>query len=170
MSVLASPTGAFATAPERFHVNFSDTEQDVDLCGINVDVVATGVFTDLLFFDNDGNITGFMSTGSGRTQFTADNGKSVILQFAGPFVDQGTVIDEAAGTVTFTSTNIGLPEKIQTAHGPMLLRDAGTITFISTFDLDTSEPISFDAVSHGPHPEADSDFTLFCEVMTAALT
>ena len=170
LTVLALPTHALATAPLRFHFNFSDTAQDVDVCGISVDVVSEGVVTDQLFFDTNGDIGRFMSTGSGTTRFTADNGKSVVVEFAGLFVDQGAVIDEAAGTITFSSTNIGLPEKIQASRGPVLLRDAGTISFISIFDLATFEPISFDVVSHGPHPEADSDFTLFCEVIAAALT
>lgn len=59
--------------------------------------------------------------------------------------------------------------KIQTAHGPVLLRDAGVITFVDTFDLETFELISSDVIIKGPHPEAESDFALFCEVFTEAL-
>ena len=45
-----------------------------------------------------------------------------------------------------------------------MLRDAGIITFADTFDLETGEFISSETiVNKGPHPEADSDFTLFCE-------
>jgi hypothetical protein len=63
-----------------------------------------------------------------------------------------------------------LPEKINTAHGAVLLRDAGVITFADTFDLVTGEFISSETiVNKGPHPEADSDFTLFCEMVTGAL-
>jgi hypothetical protein len=37
--------------------------------------------------------------------------------------------------------------------------------------LETGDPISSEVlVTKGPHPEADSDFTLFCEVITEALT
>jgi hypothetical protein len=51
-----------------------------------------------------------------------------------------------------------------------LLRDAGVITFANTFDLDTGNFISGEiTVNQGPHPEADSDFALFCEVISAAL-
>lgn len=164
------PAHALATQPERFHAHFSDTAQDVDVCGVNVDVVSEGVFTDRAFFDNDGNFLRFMSTVSGNTTFTADNGKSVIVQFAGQFIEKEPVVDEAAGTITFTSTNKGLPEKIKTPDGPVLLRDAGLITFATTFDLDTGDFISSEiTVNKGPHPEADSDFALFCEVVSAAL-
>jgi len=52
----------------------------------------------------------------------------------------------------------------------VLLRDAGVISFANTFDLETGDFISFEVtVNNGPHPEADSDFTLFCETLTAAL-
>jgi hypothetical protein len=100
---------------------------------------------------------------------TAENGKSVIIQNAGLFTDVEPLVDEEAGTITFTTTFIGLPEKIQTANGPVLLRDAGFATFVDTFDLETGDLISSDLIIKGPHPEADSDFTLFCEVITEAL-
>jgi hypothetical protein len=89
---------------------------------------------------------------------------------AGQATGPAPVVDEQAGTITFTATYKGLPEKIQTAHGPVLLRDAGVITFADTFDLQTGEFISSETlVNNGPHPEADSDFTRFCEVVGGAL-
>ena len=44
------------------------------------------------------------------------------------------------------------------------MRDAGYIVFRVTFDGDTfvgSEIV----VNKGPHPQADSDFELFCQIM-----
>ena len=80
-------------------------------------------------------------------------------------------MDEQAGTITFLTSFKGLPEKIQTANGPVLLRDAGFVAFADTFDLETGDFISTEiVVNKGPHPEADSDFTLFCEVISEALT
>ena len=79
-------------------------------------------------------------------------------------------MDEDAGTITFSTTFKGLPEKIQTANGRVLSRDAGLITFADTFDLETGEFISSEIIfNKGPHPELDSDFTLFCEVISEAL-
>jgi hypothetical protein len=51
------------------------------------------------------------------------------------------------------------------------LCDAGLIAFITTvdFSVDPPEVVSFEVVQHGSHPEADSDFTLFCEVITEAV-
>ena len=164
-----APMSVHAAGPLVFHEKINDSAEDVDLCGINVDVSSTGVFTDKVFLDSEGNFVSLLSSVSVKNTFTADNGKSVVIQAAQLFVDPGAVIDEAAGTITFSSTYKGLPEKISTAHGPVLLRDAGVITFSDTFDLDTFEYISSDVVIAGPHPDAESDFVLFCEVITAAL-
>lgn len=164
------PASALGAKPEIFHANFLDTEEDADVCGITVDIVAEGVFTDKAFFDNDGNLVRFQSTSSAKITFTAENGKSVINQFAQQFVEAEPIIDEAAGTITFVFSFKGLPELLRTPQGPVLLRDAGLITFADTFDLDTEELLSSEIlVNRGPHPDADSDFTLFCEVITEAL-
>jgi hypothetical protein len=171
ITVLAVPPAhALGAKPDQFHAHFFDTFEDVDVCGVNVDVVSQGVFTDQAFFDSDGNFLRFMSTVSGTTTFTADNGNSVLIRFANQFIEGEPFVDEAAGTITFTSTNKGLPEMIKTPRGPVLLRDAGIITFATTFDLATGDFISSEiTVNKGPHPEADSDFALFCEVVSAAL-
>jgi hypothetical protein len=164
------PASALGAKPEVFHTHFHDELADIDLCGISVDLVADGVFTDRLFFDQDGNPVRFTSTASVKQTFTADNGKSVIVQSANQYIETEPIIDEAAGTITFVFSFKGLPELIKTPHGGVLLRDAGAITFADTFDLATFEFISSEIlVQHGPHPEADSDFTLFCEVISEAL-
>jgi hypothetical protein len=165
----AVPASANAAAPEIFHGSFLDVVPDVEVCGINVDVVSRGVFTDKLFLDDEGNVVAFMSSSSGTNTFTADNGKSVVVQFANMVSDGEPIVDEEAGTITFVTTFTGLPEKIKTPQGAVILRDAGIIAFADTFDLETGDFISSDVIVKGPHPEADSDFVLFCEVITAAL-
>ena len=167
--LVACPPRALAGPPEIFHGRFSDVFDDVNVCGVTVDVRSEGVFTDKVFFDKDGNFVRFMSTVSGKTTYTAADGDAIIVQFANQFVDGEPIIDEAAGTITFVSTFKGLPEKIQTAGGPVLLRDAGVISFLDTFDLVTGDFISSETIVKGPHPEADSDFLAFCEVFTEAL-
>jgi hypothetical protein len=159
------PAGALAARPvEQFHDHFTETFSD-ELCGIPVD--AEAVITDNFFVYADDS---FKDTSSVRVTFTnPENGKSVVLSNAGQITDTA-VVDEEAGTITFITSYKGLPEKIQTARGPVLTRDAGVITFTETFDLETGELISSDVVVKGPHPEADSDFELFCEVMSGALT
>jgi hypothetical protein len=159
------PGTASAARPiEQFHDHFTDSFSD-EVCGIAVDVDV--VATDNFFLYPDGT---FKDTSSFRTTFTnPENGNSVVVSSAGQFTGPPPIIDEQAGTITFLTSYKGLPEKIQTARGPVLLRDAGVITFADTFDLETGEFISSETIVNGPHPEADSDFTLFCEVITGAL-
>jgi len=167
VSVLALvPSGASAAQPiERFHSNVTDSFSD-QLCGIDVDVTFRAVDTFSVFAD-----WSVKGTGSSRATVTNPiNGASVVISRAGQFSDVAPVVDEAAGTITFHPTLKGLPEKIQSAGGQVLLRDAGVISFVHTFDLHTGEPISSQTVvNSGPHPDADSDFTRFCEVVSGAL-
>ena len=60
------------------------------------------------------------------------------------------------------------------SRGPTLSRDAGVVTVTSTFrPLGGDE---FDLVSqtfsgeHGPHPDLESGFEVFCDVLIPALT
>jgi len=149
----------------KFHDHFTDSFSDV-LCGIPVDVVI--VVNNNIFMYADES---FKDTGSFQTMTTNPaNGKSVVISSAGQVSGPPPIIDEQAGTITFLTNFKGLPEKIKTAHGPVLLRDAGFVQFADTFDLATGAPISSEVVFvKGPHPELDSDFTLFCEVITEAL-
>jgi hypothetical protein len=157
-------TASAAKPVAQFHDHFTDSFSD-EICGIAVDVDL--VVSDNFFLYADGTSK---DTSSVRATFTnPENGKSVVVSNAGQIAGPPPVIDEEAGTITFLNSFKGLPEKIQTAHGPVLLRDAGVITFADTFDLETGEFISSETIVHGPHPEADSDFTLFCQVITGAL-
>jgi hypothetical protein len=170
-AAVALPAVAHADPPEITHGSFDDTEEGVDVCGIIVDIHVQGRFTDHVFFDNEGNFERFMSTSSGTQTLTAENGKSVVIQFANQFSEPEGIIDEAAGTITFIDTFKGLPEQIRTPHGPVIVRDVGLITFANTFDLETEEFVSQEIlVNRGPHPDADSDFELFCEVITDVLS
>jgi hypothetical protein len=165
LTALVVPVSALAAKPvERFHDNFTDTFSD-ELCGIPVDGVAVGVDTFVLYADDS-----FKETASVRVTVTnPENGKSIVISNA----DQVTgtaLVDEVAGTVTFVMTFKGLPEKIQTANGRVLLRDAGIAVFTDVFDLATGEPISSDVSIRGPHPDLESDFEAFCEVVVPALS
>ena len=164
----AAPAGAAAGAKpiERFHDHFTESFSD-EVCGIPVDVVV--VVTDNFFLYDDDS---FKDTSSFRATLTNPaNGKSVLNTSAGQVTGPAPIVDEQAGTITFLTSFKGLPEKIQTANGPVLLRDAGFVAFADTFDLETGDFISTEiVVNKGPHPEADSDFTLFCEVISEALT
>lgn len=165
LAVLA-PSALGAKPVEQFHDHFTDSFSD-ELCGIPVD--ATIVVTDnfSLFADDS-----FMDRSSFRGTFTnPENGEAVVISNAGLVSGPAPIVDEEAGTITFLTNFKGLPEKIQTANGSLLLRDAGFVTFADTFDLETEELISSDVtINNGPHPDLDSDFELFCEVIVPALT
>ena len=163
--VFAFPGAALAARPiAAFHDHFTDSFSE-GICGIQVDTEL--LITDNFFAYADGS---FKDTGSFVATYTnPENGNSVVVSAAGPAT--GTVlIDEQAGTITFVTSYFGLPEKIQTVDGPVLTLDAGVITFADTFDLETEEFLGAEVTSYGPHPEADNDFALFCEVVTEALT
>jgi hypothetical protein len=167
---VAVPMMASAAPPDVFHTHFLDVLEDVEVCGITVDVVSEGRFTDKVFLDNDGNFVRFQSTASGKNTLTAADGRAVVVRFANLVSEGAPIIDEEAGTITFVTSVKGLPEKIQTARGPVLLRDAGVIVFANTFDLDTGDLISSETlITKGPHPDAESDFVLFCEIISAEL-
>ena len=160
------PGSALGAKPiEQFHDHFTDSFSD-ELCGIPVDVEL--VVTDNFFVYAEDS---FKDTASVRATFTNPaNGKSVVISNAGQVSGPPPIIDEDAGTITFLTNFKGLPEKIQTANGPVLLRDAGFVQFADTFDLETGDFISSEVVFvKGPHPDLDSDFTLFCQVITGAL-
>jgi hypothetical protein len=150
----------------QFHDHFTDSFSD-EICGIPVDVDI--VVTDNFFLyadDSFKDTSSFMATVTNPV-----NGKSVVISSAGQVSGPAPIVDEEAGTITFLTSFKGLPEKIKTANGRVLLRDAGFVTFADTFDLETGEFISSEiTVNKGPHPDLDSDFTLFCEVITEALT
>ena len=163
--VLALPGATLAAKPIfAFHDHFTDSFPG-DICGIpvQIDIVVTDNFSEYA----DGS---FKDAGSFMSTFTnPDNGKSVVVSSAGT-VTGTAVVDQQANTITFVTTFKGLPEKIQTAHGRVLTRDAGIISFRDTFDLTTGDFLGTAVTIRGPHPEADAGFALFCDVVTGALT
>jgi hypothetical protein len=163
--VLAIPGAALAAPPiASFHDHFTDSFPD-EVCGIPVQTEL--VVSDNFFEFADGS---FKDASSFRATFTnPDNGNSVVVSAAGTATGTA-VIDEQAGTITFVTTYKGLPEKIQTGNGQILTRDAGIITFSDSFSLATGEFLGTDVTINGPHPEADSGFALYCQVVTAGLT
>ena len=63
------------------------------------------------------------------------------------------------------------PEQLRITHGRLLTRDAGNVVFTRIFDADTGDFISQTVSGEkGPHPDLDSDFELFCDVVIPALS
>jgi hypothetical protein len=169
-AVLACVTAATGLAAGSTEVEqFSYTVPD-NVCGFSgtTAIHGTSVFRDT------GNGTFFASL-AWFGVFTADNGKSATLSFLGPSKQTSVVIDEQAGTVTTTTTDKGVFEKLSITHGPTLTRDAGIVTLVEVWEYsgDPSDPVG-DFISgtlsglHGPHPDLFDD-SLFCDVLVPYL-
>jgi hypothetical protein len=171
-TVLACITaGTGLAAGSTVVTHFSYTVPRHNQCGISGTAAVHGSSV----FRDTGNGTYFMS-GTWFGVFTADNGKSATLSFAGP-VNQTSppVIDEQARTVTIMTTAGGLFEKLSITGGPTLTRDAGLVSLVDVYGY-TGDPINpvGDFISetfsgaHGPHPDLLDD-SLFCDVLVPYL-
>ena len=163
-------SGVAAKIVAHFHESFTEVVPNDEICGIsgtsvlrgmdNVQVFANGTFKDESTF---------------RAIFTAaESGKSVELFVANQVSGTEEPIDNGDGTITFVATVKGLPEKLKIPHGPTLTRDAGIVTQATTFLVNPDGSLTFVSSSFsnekGPHPDLESDFELFCQVVVPALT
>jgi hypothetical protein len=166
MMALASAPAALAAGQQGTHFRDVGTDIDPDFCGTGQEIdIAFNVRVNEWLAPHKGD---FKSTATGTLIFTNPlTGDTVIGRFAGP-VWVVTVSGDPEGVHVEEATAKGLPELFKTPHGGVLTRDAGYIVFRNTFDGD--EFISGEiVVNKGPHPEADSDFELFCQILPAAL-
>ena len=166
LACVIAGTGLAAGSTEVEH--FADTFP-YNVCGVSgtLAVHRTSVFRDT------GNGTYFTnSTFSGV--FTADNGKSATVSYAGPEKQTSPpVVDDQAGTVTIPTTYGGLFEKFSITGGPTLSINAGSVTFVDVFEYTgvPSDPVG-DFISEtvsdlqGPHPDLQSGG---CEVLVPYL-
>lgn len=168
---VALPGIGVASAPiVNDHSTFTDTFPD-NLCGVSGTSTITLVDNFKLYADGT-----FRDTAVFRLVFTASNGKQVQIFSAGQETGLDEPIHNLDGTITFVSTFKGLPEKLSIANGPTLLRDAGTVTVTTTVRPNPGPQGGFLFVSrtvsgeHGPHPDLDSGFAAFCDVIAPALT
>ena len=170
-TVLACVTAATGLAAGSTQVEHFSFTHPTNVCGFSgtVAVHGTSVFRDT------GNGT-FFASGTWFGVFTADNGKSSTLSFAGPSKQTSpAVIDEQAKTVTIMTTYGGLFEKLSITGGPTLTRDAGIVTLVDVFEYtgDPNSPLG-DLISetlsglHGPHPDVLSG-SVFCDVLVPYL-
>lgn len=156
--LLSLPGGALAAAP-GFHDNIDVTFPDTP-CGVSGTWHVTGVQLGTF------GPTSVVINGAINQTFTADDGRVAILHVAGR--STGSFVDNGDGTLTFTNTYAGLPEQIRGGGGGVVSQDVGLIIFVTTLDTNTGNVVSF-TIEHGPHPEADSGFAIFCTAFLTAL-
>jgi hypothetical protein len=88
------------------------------------------------------------------------------------------VVDNGDGTITLRTAVTGVPEKLRMSDGTVAIKDVGRVVFVTVLDYngtptDVEDDVfisqTIESIS-GPHPDLESDFTLFCEVLVPALT
>jgi hypothetical protein len=165
-AALAGPPAVTGPPDERFRD--VGTDVDTDFCGtgktVNIAFNVRGVLWQLP--EDERDFAKLMV--SGKVTFTnAATGAAARLSFAGR-VTNTILSGDPRGVHTHLYTTKGLFEKIQTVSGPVLTRDAGLLVERVTFDGE-GNVLDYEATWKGPHPEVESDFELFCEVMTDTL-
>jgi hypothetical protein len=168
---MAASSGAFAAAPlVNEHNQFTETIPDDELCDIPGITAVSAVDNFKLYADGT-----FMDTSRFQVVFTAaDSGRSIMIFSAGQAAGLDEPIQNPDGTVTFNDTFKGLPEKLSIPGGPTLSLDAGAVTVTTTLRPLGDEEFEFVSQTfsgeHGPHPDLESGFELFCQVLVPALT
>jgi hypothetical protein len=165
----ATAPAALAAKPERFEDIVDPPPSSQNICGVDV--------TEDVFFRAhgitraDGSVVGSAQV---RVTWTNAEGESLELFAANAFFAEPP-IENPDGTITFVFRQAGVHERIRSSEGITAAFDRGQIIVMETVDFgDPEDPeddelISQELTFHGPHPEAESNFELFCEVFTEVL-
>ena len=167
-ALLLSSTATFAAKGSHEQIRIDETFQE-ELCGIPVTthVVVTGPVN----VTSNGRLTDNTNV---RLTHTNADGDWLRNHISGQFRE--VVTDNGDGTITVVQTHRGLHERLVSADGPEAAFDRGQIVLRIVIDLndpedpDDDEVISFEVTKQaGPHPDADADFEVFCEVVERVL-
>jgi hypothetical protein len=166
VSLAAAPAG-FGAKQQGVHFRDAGTDLDPDFCGTGQAIeIAFNIRGTEWAPPNHGGEFKIVATGK-FTLSNPDTGDVVIQRFAGP-IWETVVSGNPDGLHVIESTVKGLPELIKRRHGGVLTRDAGYAVIRTT--LDGEEFLGTEVVfAKGPHPDLDSDFELFCEIVPPAL-
>jgi|SwirhisoilCB2_FD_contig_41_20972613_length_821_multi_4_in_0_out_0_1 hypothetical protein len=171
---MAGPVSA--GKPEKVPVH---EEFDEELCGIPVHTTVDGFFIfhiqDYVIKADDPAVQDDFWTGVIQTHFnvTYTNAAGVTMfQMERNTTQEDPLIDNGDGTWTYNYTVNGQPLRLKSGNETVLV-DVGRISYSVVFnlgDLSTQADDFFisEEITHvvGPHPLAESDFALFCEVVT----
>jgi hypothetical protein len=176
--LLAMAGPAAAQLVERSHEHIVFTIPDDEVCGIPV-TTTIDIIENIHVRLAKSGFPLFQSTGRGTLTFTnPKTGKSVSFFFAGVNYKDLTVVDNGDGTITLRTAVTGVPEKLRLSNGTVVNMDVGRLVFVSVLDYngtptntddDVEISSSIESIS-GPHPDLESDFELFCEVVVPGLT
>jgi hypothetical protein len=176
LAVTVPPAGAQLV--DRTHQHIVLTIPGDEVCGVPVTTTVDVINNSQERLAQSG-FPLFMDTGSGTVTWTNPaTGKSVSQFFAGVSDKDLTVVDNGDGTITLRTAITGVPEKLTLSDGQTVTMDVGRVVFVSVINYngtptDTSDDVTIsqdvESIS-GPHPDLQSDFTLFCQVVVAGLT
>ncbi len=158
---------AVAANPEVNHFTISDSFTDGNFCGTG-QAVDISVFIQGTEFLTPNQPVDYRNVAEGNVVYTNPlNGATVVDHFAGTFSD--TIISgDPEGINTHERTFNGLIHLYRTEHDGVLYQGAGYIVVHEVHNGD--EVVSTEiVVDRGPHPDAESDFTLFCDTIPSAL-
>ncbi len=168
----AAAAKPFEHIHDRYTISFEE-----ELCGIDVEttIEAKEHFKGHLGPNGFPIFQGNLNTVV--TWYNPETGRTVTEHDRSSFKDL-KVTDNGDGTITVLSQTTGIPEEIQYDDGTVAIKDVGRITFATVLDYNGTPAeaeddifISQEIVSiSGPHPEAESDFTLFCPTVVVGLT
>ena len=178
LGLVASMAGpASAARPEKIDQTTSEPFPE-EICGIPVTTTVTG-FTILHIQDviipstgEDSN-DAWIGVIQDHLNVTWTNADGVTLTNTIRQTNQeGDFVDNGDGTWTYTFTIHGQPLKLRSGN-QIVIMDVGSISFEAVFylgDLSTTADDEFlgQVVTGitGPHPQAESDFELFCQLFT----
>jgi hypothetical protein len=155
-----------AAAPIVDHSHFTSNETFPDnRCGIDVMIadsfmVNTQVFGETIKLEvKETQLITSTATGKAVEQFAAEQQTNILQP-----------IDNGDGTTSLLFQFTGLEERLKIPNGPMLVRDAGPISFRLTFDADGNFLSIASSNQKGPHPLADSNFDLECDEIVSTLS
>lgn len=175
--LLAMIQPAAAQLVERSHEHIVETFSD-EVCDIPVTITVDIIDNFQVRLAKSG-FRLFQSTGRGKVTITNPaTGKSITIFSIGVNFKDLTAVDNGDGTITLRTAVTGIPEEVRLSDGTVAIKDVGRVVFMQVIDYngtpsdESDDEVlseSIESVS-GPHPELDSDFTLFCEVVVPALT
>jgi hypothetical protein len=167
-TLLILATAHIVAAAKPVHDKFVvDETFSEELCGIQVTTHLLVRGNVLDFEDHFVDLSQVMIT------WTNTDGDWLELFVAGAFF----ITEELSGDIlTVTVRSAGIPERLRSAEGLTPAFDRGQIAFRDVIDLNDLENPEDDVFissevlfQAGPHPEFDSGFTLFCEVVADVL-
>jgi hypothetical protein len=165
--VLGAAPAAQAANPDVNRFISSNSLTDPDFCGTGQAVDINGSVSVVEFLSP--NHVDYAQAVQGKVTLTnPETGATVINQFAGRSTDLFVVSGDPEGIHTREFTQIGLGEQWRLENGGVLTLDAGYLAVLETWNGDQYLSAEY-VINKGPHPDADSDFALFCQVIPDAL-